>query len=77
MGATQKHLMDMNWEMQWHQGQIRLKDQAGNIWQTNPQYGVGLLLRAMMEGARETLLWQKAAQHRHGIGMEGGLDMTL
>eukprot|EP00973_Karenia_brevis_P069611 9679082-Karenia_brevis.AAC.1 len=31
----------------------------------------------MLEGARETLLWQQAAQHRHGAGMEGGIDMTF
>eukprot|EP00973_Karenia_brevis_P073498 10212460-Karenia_brevis.AAC.1 len=31
----------------------------------------------MLEEARETLLWQKAALHRHGEGMEGGIDMTL
>eukprot|EP00973_Karenia_brevis_P084151 11676668-Karenia_brevis.AAC.1 len=60
----------MDWEMQWHQGQIRLKDHVGDIWQPNPQYGVGLL-RIMLEEARETLLWQRAALHRHGTGMEG------
>eukprot|EP00973_Karenia_brevis_P065040 9031527-Karenia_brevis.AAC.1 len=64
MGATQMHLMDMNWEWQWYQGHIKLKDQEGDLWQPNPQYGVGLL-RVMLEGARETLLWQRAAQHRH------------
>eukprot|EP00973_Karenia_brevis_P018317 2514323-Karenia_brevis.AAC.1 len=31
----------------------------------------------MLEGARETPLWQRAALHRHGLGMEGGLDMTV
>eukprot|EP00973_Karenia_brevis_P076557 10635596-Karenia_brevis.AAC.1 len=31
----------------------------------------------MLEGARETLLWKKAAQHRHGLGMGDGLDMTV
>eukprot|EP00973_Karenia_brevis_P014843 2027898-Karenia_brevis.AAC.1 len=31
----------------------------------------------MLEGARETLLWEKAAQHRHGLGIGEGLDMTL
>eukprot|EP00973_Karenia_brevis_P026296 3626739-Karenia_brevis.AAC.1 len=65
MGATQMHLMEMSWEMQWHQGYIRLKDQEGDIWQPNPQYGVGLL-RVMLESARETLLWQRAAQHCTG-----------
>eukprot|EP00973_Karenia_brevis_P051920 7211777-Karenia_brevis.AAC.1 len=30
-----------------------------------------------LRGAREKLLWQKAAQHRHGAGMEGGIDMKL
>eukprot|EP00973_Karenia_brevis_P093778 12419026-Karenia_brevis.AAC.1 len=31
----------------------------------------------MLEEAGETLLWQKAALHRHWGGMEGGVDMTL
>eukprot|EP00973_Karenia_brevis_P075395 10473159-Karenia_brevis.AAC.1 len=71
MGATHMHLMDMNWDLQFDQGKIRLKDHNGDIWQPNPQYGVGLL-RIMLEGAREALLWQRAVLHRHGEGMEGG-----
>eukprot|EP00973_Karenia_brevis_P005130 705257-Karenia_brevis.AAC.1 len=43
----------------------------GDIWQSNPHYGMGLL-RSMLEEAMETILWQKAASHRHGGGMEGG-----
>eukprot|EP00973_Karenia_brevis_P070402 9786809-Karenia_brevis.AAC.1 len=66
----------MGWEIQFAQGQVRLKDDKGDIWQPNPHYGMGLL-RSMLEQARETLLWQKAARHRHGGGMEGGLDLTL
>eukprot|EP00973_Karenia_brevis_P090359 12402204-Karenia_brevis.AAC.1 len=31
MGATQMHLMEMGWEMQSSQGQIRLKDDRGDI----------------------------------------------
>eukprot|EP00973_Karenia_brevis_P052340 7273847-Karenia_brevis.AAC.1 len=54
MGATQMHLMEMNWDLQFDQGRIRLKDHNGDIWQPNAQYGVGLL-RIMLEGARETL----------------------
>eukprot|EP00973_Karenia_brevis_P011288 1527842-Karenia_brevis.AAC.1 len=54
MGATQMHLMGMGREMQWYQGQLRLKDQVEDTWQPNPQYGVGLL-RSMLEGAREKL----------------------
>eukprot|EP00973_Karenia_brevis_P044255 6132424-Karenia_brevis.AAC.1 len=71
MGATQMHLMEMGWNMQFLQGQIRLKDDKGNVWQPNPQYGMGLL-RSMLEDRRETLLWQRAALHRHGGGVEGG-----
>eukprot|EP00973_Karenia_brevis_P075645 10509755-Karenia_brevis.AAC.1 len=61
--------------MQWHQGQIRLKDHMGDTWQSDPQYGIGLL-RQMLEEARVQLLWKKAAEHRHG-GRENGLDLTL
>eukprot|EP00973_Karenia_brevis_P050754 7050680-Karenia_brevis.AAC.1 len=68
--------MEMGWEMQWYQGQIRLKDYVGDVWQPNPQYEMKLL-RSMLEGAREKLLWERAAQHRHGQGMGEGLDMTL
>eukprot|EP00973_Karenia_brevis_P082389 11420805-Karenia_brevis.AAC.1 len=68
--------MEMGWELHFAQGQIRLRDDKGDIWQPNPQYGMGLL-RNMLQEARETLLWQKAALHRHGEGMEGGIDMTL
>eukprot|EP00973_Karenia_brevis_P052706 7325241-Karenia_brevis.AAC.1 len=49
MGATQMHLMEMGWEMQWYPGQIRLRDHLGGAWQPHPQYGMGLL-RSMMEG---------------------------
>eukprot|EP00973_Karenia_brevis_P008148 1103218-Karenia_brevis.AAC.1 len=76
MGATQMHLMEMGWEVQWSQGQIRLKDHQGDVWQPNPEYGVGLL-RLMLEEARIQLLWRKAAEYRHGRGMEDGLDLTL
>eukprot|EP00973_Karenia_brevis_P059515 8286757-Karenia_brevis.AAC.1 len=65
MGATQMHLMEMGWEMQWPQGQLRLKDHQGGVWQPNPQSGVGLL-RLRLEEARVRLLWKKAAEHRHG-----------
>eukprot|EP00973_Karenia_brevis_P027272 3760839-Karenia_brevis.AAC.1 len=75
MGAAQMHLMEMNWDLQFDQSRIRLKDHLGDLWQPNRQYGVGLL-RAMLESARETLLWQKAAQHRHGAGMEGGCTLA-
>eukprot|EP00973_Karenia_brevis_P046820 6496507-Karenia_brevis.AAC.1 len=43
MRATQMHLMEMEWEVQFSQGQIRLKDDKGDVWQPNPQYGMGLL----------------------------------
>eukprot|EP00973_Karenia_brevis_P042634 5900846-Karenia_brevis.AAC.1 len=66
----------MGWEVQWSQGQIRLQDHQGDVWQPNPEYGVGLL-RLMLEEARVQLLWKKAAEHRHGRGMEDGLDLTL
>eukprot|EP00973_Karenia_brevis_P052291 7267055-Karenia_brevis.AAC.1 len=54
------------------QGQIRLRDDKGDICQPSPQYGMGLL-KNILEEAREAFLWQKAALHRHGEGMEGGL----
>eukprot|EP00973_Karenia_brevis_P083433 11573059-Karenia_brevis.AAC.1 len=62
--------------MQWYQGQLRLKDHMGDIWQPIPQYGMGLL-RRMLEEARVQLLWKKAAEHRHAGGMENGLDLIL
>eukprot|EP00973_Karenia_brevis_P082231 11400069-Karenia_brevis.AAC.1 len=65
MGATQMHLMERGWEMQWYQGQVRFRDQAGDVGNLTPKYGMGLL-RSMLEGAREKLLWEKAALHRHG-----------
>eukprot|EP00973_Karenia_brevis_P000059 6645-Karenia_brevis.AAC.1 len=71
MAATQMHLMEMRWESQFAQGLIRLRDDKGDIWQPNAQYGMGLL-KTMLEEARDTLLWQKAALHRHGGGMDGG-----
>eukprot|EP00973_Karenia_brevis_P004995 688493-Karenia_brevis.AAC.1 len=51
--------------IQWYQGQLKLKDHMGDVWQPNPQYGMGLL-RLMLEEARVQLLWKKAAEHRHG-----------
>eukprot|EP00973_Karenia_brevis_P004472 612712-Karenia_brevis.AAC.1 len=40
MGATQMHLLEMGWEIQFAQGQVRLKDDKGHIWQPNPHYGM-------------------------------------
>eukprot|EP00973_Karenia_brevis_P020803 2858860-Karenia_brevis.AAC.1 len=37
MGATQMHLIEMGWEVQWPQGHLRLKDHQGDVWQPNPQ----------------------------------------
>eukprot|EP00973_Karenia_brevis_P048011 6662537-Karenia_brevis.AAC.1 len=68
--------MEIGWEIQVTQGQVRLRDNNGDIWQPIPQYGLGLL-KNMLEEARETLLWQRAALHRHEGGMERGVDMTL
>eukprot|EP00973_Karenia_brevis_P070797 9840928-Karenia_brevis.AAC.1 len=31
----------------------------------------------MLEEARISLLWAEAAKHRHGSGMEHGLDLTV
>eukprot|EP00973_Karenia_brevis_P056209 7817536-Karenia_brevis.AAC.1 len=36
MGATQMHLMEIRWDMQRWQGQIRLQDHRGDVWQPNP-----------------------------------------
>eukprot|EP00973_Karenia_brevis_P068777 9561394-Karenia_brevis.AAC.1 len=75
MGATQMHLKEMGWKVQWHSGVLRLKDHNGDIWQPNPAYGMGLM-RPILEEARIKILWTDAAQHRHGAGMEQGLDLT-
>eukprot|EP00973_Karenia_brevis_P020329 2790992-Karenia_brevis.AAC.1 len=69
MGAAQMHLMEMGWQARWHQGKLRLKDHQGDVWQPNPRYGMALL-RQMLEEARVQTLWQTAAQHRHGGGIE-------
>eukprot|EP00973_Karenia_brevis_P013811 1874116-Karenia_brevis.AAC.1 len=59
-GGAQMHLMEMGWEMQWCQGLLRLKNQKGDIWQPNPQYGMGLS-RQMLEEARENLVMGKGS----------------
>eukprot|EP00973_Karenia_brevis_P047308 6566814-Karenia_brevis.AAC.1 len=66
----------MGWRVQWHEGVLRLKDHNGDIWQPNHVYGLGLM-RRMLEGAGIQILWAAAAQHRHGAGMEQGLDLTI
>eukprot|EP00973_Karenia_brevis_P069939 9725269-Karenia_brevis.AAC.1 len=53
-----------------------LKDQQGDVWKPNPDYGMGLL-RSMLGEFRVQVLWAKAAMHRHGTGMEHGLDLTV
>eukprot|EP00973_Karenia_brevis_P004026 554909-Karenia_brevis.AAC.1 len=52
--------MEIGWEMQWCQGQLRLKD---HIWQPNPQYGMGLL-RQMLEEARV-----RQSNPQYGMGL--------
>eukprot|EP00973_Karenia_brevis_P045056 6241310-Karenia_brevis.AAC.1 len=54
----------MNWELQWYQGQIRLKDHAGDIWQPNPQYGWDPL----------ELCWKGQGRHSCGRG-QGSIGM--
>eukprot|EP00973_Karenia_brevis_P066623 9261887-Karenia_brevis.AAC.1 len=59
----------MGWEVQWHQGKIRLKDHNGDVWQPNPQYGMGLLSQ-ILEEARMQKLWQQAS-HTQTWGGDG------
>eukprot|EP00973_Karenia_brevis_P071345 9909812-Karenia_brevis.AAC.1 len=35
------------------------------------------LLRGMLEESRIKILWAQASMHRHGAGMEHGLDLTV
>eukprot|EP00973_Karenia_brevis_P085162 11820806-Karenia_brevis.AAC.1 len=53
-----------------------LQDRDGQIWQPNPQAGLTILRKAI-EDRRIQILWQEAALHRHGGGMEHGLDLSL
>eukprot|EP00973_Karenia_brevis_P041319 5718737-Karenia_brevis.AAC.1 len=76
MGATQMHLKEMGWKVQWPTGVLRFKVHNGDVWQPNPAYGFGLM-RQMLEEARLQILWTEETQHRHGAGMEQGLDLTI
>eukprot|EP00973_Karenia_brevis_P063614 8843328-Karenia_brevis.AAC.1 len=53
----------MGWGIQFSQGQIRLKDNNGDMWQPNPQYGVGLL-RSMLEEAIGKQIDLQTLEHR-------------
>eukprot|EP00973_Karenia_brevis_P025708 3546333-Karenia_brevis.AAC.1 len=66
----------MGWQTQWSNGSLMLKDQDGDAWKPNPDYGMGMV-RSMFEQARINLLWAQASKHRHGSGMEHGLDLTV
>eukprot|EP00973_Karenia_brevis_P003868 533403-Karenia_brevis.AAC.1 len=66
----------MGWMAQFNAGAFLPKDTAGDIWKPDPPHGMGIL-RQMLEEARIQILWAKAAEHRHGIGMEHGLDLAI
>eukprot|EP00973_Karenia_brevis_P054912 7635151-Karenia_brevis.AAC.1 len=59
----------MGWQTQRCRGTLMVKDQDGDIWKPNPEYGMGVI-RSMLEEARINLLLAEAAKHkkwfRHG-----------
>eukprot|EP00973_Karenia_brevis_P077298 10737233-Karenia_brevis.AAC.1 len=65
----------MGWQTQWSKGTLLFKDQEGDVWKPNVNYGMGLL-RSMLEESRIKILWAQASMHKHGTGMEHGLDLT-
>eukprot|EP00973_Karenia_brevis_P081389 11281030-Karenia_brevis.AAC.1 len=69
-------MMMMHWQARWCIGTLQLRDHEGDVWQANPEYGMGML-RSMLEEARTNLLLAEASRHRHGTGMEHGLDLTV
>eukprot|EP00973_Karenia_brevis_P004152 570055-Karenia_brevis.AAC.1 len=75
MGATQMYSKEMGWQTQWRNGAVMLKDNQGDVRKPNPAYRMGLL-RSMLEEARIQVLWTQASMHRHGSGMEQGMDLT-
>eukprot|EP00973_Karenia_brevis_P086119 11943227-Karenia_brevis.AAC.1 len=64
----------MGWQTQWRDGVLMFKDHQGDVWKPNPAYVMGLL-KGMLEEARIQILWTQASMHRHGSGMEQGLDL--
>eukprot|EP00973_Karenia_brevis_P061615 8568212-Karenia_brevis.AAC.1 len=66
----------MNWQARWCKGTLKLREHEGRLWQPNPEYGMGMM-RTMMEDAKTSLVWADAAKHRHGAGMETGLDLSV
>eukprot|EP00973_Karenia_brevis_P029867 4118864-Karenia_brevis.AAC.1 len=53
-----------------------LKDQDGDVWKPNPDYGMGMI-RSMLEEARINLLWAQACENKHGSAMEHSLDLIV
>eukprot|EP00973_Karenia_brevis_P081921 11358200-Karenia_brevis.AAC.1 len=41
MGAEQMHLKDMQWQIRWCSGTLQLRDHESQVWQPNPEYGMG------------------------------------
>eukprot|EP00973_Karenia_brevis_P057769 8036103-Karenia_brevis.AAC.1 len=76
MGATQMHLKGMQWQARWYNGTLQLRNHEGHIWQPNPAHDMGIL-RSMLEDARMGHMWLTASHHRHGEGIEHGLDLTV
>eukprot|EP00973_Karenia_brevis_P021454 2949008-Karenia_brevis.AAC.1 len=43
MGAAQIHFKEIQWQVRWCRGTLQPRDHENQMWQPNPEYGVGML----------------------------------
>ena len=79
LGALCMHLHEVGWHLSFGTGltrRLQVHSHQGEQWNSAPGAGWIDIQRAM-DKRRIQLLWEQAARHRHGQGMEGGVDTTV
>ena len=79
LGALWMHLQEMGWGLSFGgspEHRLTIHSHHGEQWRSEPGSGWVDIQRAM-DDRRVQLLWSAAAAHRHGEGMEQGVDTTV
>ena len=79
LGALYIHLSDMGWKLGFGpkpMRQLSIFSHQDEQWKSEPQSGWGDIQRNI-DKRRISMLWAQAATHRHGGGMEDGVDVTV
>ena len=79
LSAMGMHLLEMGWSLGFGPlptSRLSVFSHTDDQWRSEPGSG-WVDIRRNMDKRRIQLLWNQAASHRHGAGMESGVDTTV